>query len=730
MLNNHKLYRSNMRIIALSLVLMMIMLLPMSADADALFENGVTRAEFIAKISDYFEWPHPSEYNDVWKAPLKQFSDVKTTDTYGKQIETAYEEGIINGTGNSRFNPNEIITRQDAAVIFARAFHLTLTNKTGIFKDEASINSYAKVSVNTLVDLGYMSGESATVFGPKKVFTKAEMDSVFDKITLGTVSPVQALPKQTVEPYTAPRRFIKLYTPTDGAKIYYTKASSIEGWPAVEDPTTSSDEYVVAVNGHISELVGLRSGELVGPDNYVVYKAIAVKDGKVSPVQTFKWHLNRTMDGEFLFEQLKEKTATSPAVYEIFRNNESVRAMAWYMEGADSGIIFDALQTPESVKNLKTFIDENIATKPYISILGHEHGDHDAQIPNFINGGIDVYANKRGWAAIGTPGAFGAVVTTKEEQAKVKNVEEGMTFDLGGGTIFEVYALPGHANGNVALYDRQSGYLFSSDFYGCTRAGSADTVGISGVRADLLLSFVQQVYSKYTKDDSEVTALFTGHDESELSDNNLQLFEAALQQVIDNGEDGCTPSVRGSNNRTTMIGDMYQDGTNWIALELGGKMGDDKEYLSSSTDLSVVPYMSDPENAGLNYNAGGNVKYSVLSNIEIEGGELEGKTVQWAKDANEFQWNGETMTVNPSLENRFNPWSYNYTIKVPESNDSITIIPTTMSTNVKSIRLNGKNIEYRSSNIIPVSNGTVITLNVVAPDKVTTSTYTFTIDKY
>lgn len=723
-----------MRIIAL---IMIVFLLPSNALAKTPSPNGdkITKAEFIAIISDYFEWPHPTEYNDIWKAPLKQFNDVKTSDQYGKQIEVAYEEGIIAPDSNGNFNPNSGITRQDAAVILVKAFRIDTSDTETAFNDKDTISEEALGSVNALVELGYMDGRTSKLFMPNELIKKEEVNKVFNKITTSMVAPVQALPKQTTleidlseDLNIAPRRFVKLYTPTEGAKIYYTKVSSSEGWPEVEDPTTDSNEYVLSVNGHISELVGLRSGELDAPDNYVVYKAIAVKDGKVSPVQTFRWHLYRPMDGDFQYKQIKEKAATCPAVYEIFRDNESVRAMAWYIEGEESGIVFDALQTPVNVENLKDYIDENIATKPYISIIGHEHGDHDAQVPNFIEGGIDVYLNQRGWASVSKPG-FGGVVTTSEAQAKVKNVEEGMQFDLGGGTVFEVYALPGHANGNVALYDRQSGYLFSSDFYGCTRAGSADTVGISGVRADLLLSFVQQVYSKYTKDDSEVNALFTGHDESELSDNNLKLFEAALQQVIDNGEDGCTPSVRGSNNRTTMIGDMYKDGTNWIALELGGKMGDDREYLSSTNDLNALPYMSDPKNAGLNYNAGGHLKYSVLSNIEIKGGELVGKTVQWASDANPFQWAGQTITVNPSLENRFNPWSYDYTIIVPEKNNEITIIPTTMSTKVKTISIDGKKVDYRSENIVKVSDGTVITIDITAPDKVTSSTYTFTIEK-
>lgn len=702
-------------------LILIVMMLAIFTYAETPKGNEITKAEFIAKISDYFAWPHPTDYNDIWKAPLKQFNDVRTMDEYGKQIEVAYEEGIIKPDSKGNFNPDSGISRQDAAVILVKAFNLALSDTETTFDDRDNISEEALGSVNALVELGYMDGRTPKLFMPNELIKKEEVDKIFKKITTSMVAPVQALPKQMVIPGTleerniAPRRYIKLYTPTPGSQIYYEKASSSEGWPEVADPTTDSAEYVLERDGHISELVGKRSGELDAPDNYVVYKAIAAKDGKISPVQTFRWHLYRPMDGEFQYKQIREKTATSPAVYQIFRDNESVRAMAWYIEGQDKGIIFDALQTPADIKNLKTFIDENTATKPYISIIGHEHGDHDAQMPNFIYGGIDVYLNQRGWAAVGKPGGFGAVVTTPEAQAKVKNVEEGMQFDLGGGTVFEVYALPGHANGNVAIFDRQSGLLFSSDFYGCTRAGSADNVGVSGVKADLLLSFVQQVYSKYTKDGGKVEILFTGHDESPLGDNNLKIFEAALQQVIDKGEAGCTPSLRGNYSRVTTIGDMWKDGTNWISLSIGGTLGDDYEYLTHNDEI--------------NYNSeNGFMKYSVLSNIEIKGGDLVGTTVEWA-DPVTFTWQGKEITVNNSLPNRFDPWTYEYTINVPKNNNEITIIPTTMSTKVKFIRINGKKVDYRSENTVKVSDGTVITIDITALDKVTTSTYTFTVDK-
>ena len=204
-----------------------------------------------------------------------------------------------------------------------------------------------------------------------------------------------------------------------------------------------------------------------------------------------------------------------------------------------------------------------------------------------------------------------------------------------------------------------------------------------------------------------------------MGDINLKLFEQALQQVVDNGEAGCSPTLRGNNDapnsRTTLVGDMWKDGTRWIALKLAGVMGDATEYLTSSP---------------VNYNGrDGYLKYSVLSNIEIEGGSLVGTTVAWQATPPPFTWAGSEKSVPNSLPNKFDPWTFNYAIKVPQASRSITIVPVSMSTKIKSMTLNGKAIGSRSSNTVTVSSGTVITITVVAPDGATTSTYTFTVTR-
>ncbi len=666
-------------------------------------DRVMSRAEFIARIVDYFQWPHPSEYNDVWKAPLKPISDVRAGAPYAKQIETALDFGVVSLDSNGNFRPDSPISRQEAAALLAKVFMLSEeTDGLWPYIDRNEISRENYKAVSALAGPGYMRGRSASLFKPNEPLTLNEFESTFSAITQSVVAPVQAVPNTNS---IAPRRYVKLWTPTPGATIYFTSDGS--------NPTDKSPIYTVATNGHINEM--LSTQQL--PERDVVYKAFAAKPNmKASPVRTFTWHLYRPKIAEFNHRLLIEKSATRPAVFQIWCDAESVRAMAYYIEGQERGVCFDALQTPPEQANLKEYIEKNMATKPFSLVIGHEHGDHDAQLMNFLKTGLDVYANNRGWSTLATAGTFPAIVSDPADQAKIKNIDEGDILRLGGCDLY-VYALPGHANGNVILQDKVNGLIFSSDIYGCTRAGSADNVNVAGAKVDVLLSLAQQVHSAYYKNNGKVQLLFTGHDETPLNaEAHLTRFEQALQKAIDYGESGCSPTLRGKNDapgsRTVIIGDMWKDNTEWISLKIGGVMGDNYEYLSTTP---------------INYNGNGFMKYAVLSNLDIEGGELEGVSVEWAKPTAPFQWAGKTTTVANALAGKFYPWTYSYTIRAKPGVDTITIKPTAMSNRITMMLFNGIRVENRASLTIPATDGYTCTLKIIAPDTLTTATYTLTV---
>lgn len=727
--------------------------------------DRLSRAEFVAKVSDHFSWYHASGYNDVWKVPLRTFADVQASDPYGKQIENAYEENVIAPDASGKFHPQQDMTREDAAVILVKAFFLQTpadTTAVDAFNDAGAIAAAAKSSVATLVAAGYMPGRPGNRFAPKAAITPAEAQAVIDAIGASATAVVQAMPKQAAAHLTilpdgagsagaggvvddaivnqlladknySPRRFIHLATPTPGATIYYTTDGS--------DPRTSATRrvYDEAATGHIQELVGERSGAK-GPQPYrlVTWKTVAVKNGlAASPVRTFKWNLVRpwqSVYGSIVIEPGNFDPAQgpiTPKVTRLYSDYESVRANSWLIEGPQSAILFDALQTAwnSADQTEGTLVDKvrTLTSKPLKLVVGHAHGDHMAQTQNFLNAGVPVYANQRSWNSLA------GVLATRDNIKQINNVDEGSHFDLGTTAVplkLDVYAPPGHENSLVMLHHKESGFVFSTDFYGCTRMGTADNVNVAGAREDLLLSLLMQVHASYRSGGGKVTKLFTGHDEVPLPLSRLEMFLQLFHNIVDEQEAANSPTLRNSDPpraRTTLIGNMFTDLYNWAAINIGGTFGTTPyTYLSAPNAVTS----SHPTIDYTQPNA--HLKYGVLGNIELAGATLVGTTVTWAAPNTQVTLSDGTRwpatgPVPNSLPNKFNPWVFGYTVKVPAGTTSIGVAPVPLSNKVTRIAVNGTSILKGASVQVPVANGTVIVIQVTAPDGITTETYTLSV---
>lgn len=119
-------------------------------------------------------------------------------------LETAARAGIITGRTEGFFSPNMPISRQDAAVMIARALKLKLSLndqklKDGLVKsfiDSGKIDYYALPAVQAVTKAKIMSGSSVTLPGAKKPSYNFNPDSNMTRAEAGKIA-VELLKKST-----------------------------------------------------------------------------------------------------------------------------------------------------------------------------------------------------------------------------------------------------------------------------------------------------------------------------------------------------------------------------------------------------------------------------------------------------------------------------------------------------------------------------------------------------
>ena len=766
------------RLLALVLAITMVTLM-----APMAFAATISRGEFIAEITKFFGWPHYDEYHDFWKDDQKTFSDIRGHQ-FQRAIETALEEGVVGPRDRpgvttvtdergvlptaldvvGAFNPNGNLTREDAAIMLARAYKLDISNIAHGFGDDGAFSgNEARGSVKALADLG-LFGAVAGNFNPAAAIDNTEALNLFTAMKNGVAAPVYFVPRPTTR-YAA-RRNIRLYTANSEAEIYVSRNlngalnSAIGGRAEPADVVKSADvrysEYHNTDNDSMRGFLGYDIGNTTGLNNerkYPVVKAIAVDTSKTlkpeSAQTRAEWNLFRParspFDHELIFAK-GELGVNSPAVYRLFHRSDGVQAMAWYIEGSQYAVVNDALNQNRANTDAGNYLNLRDYVLTYLAnptikadpvrrlhlVVGHDNGDHTAQVYAFADAGHLVYGSRRYNPSAVPPN-------------QLIHAVNGDTIDLGD-SVLTVYELPGHSATSIILQDKVSGMIFGSDVYGCTRAGSVDDVGISNLRSDLFLSIIQQIHAMMRKDGG-TTWVSTGHNEDLLPGSYLDIFEEVFQLIVDRPMTEIShPTYRqvraGANARSVTLGSTYPNppdgkfpapiGTNMAITQMPAvgeatpvwPLPDFRQYRGRSQWITIqlgnTPPLSSPQpwnNVELNYNTTGSGAYSQLSNIQFEGAELVGVDVLFASgDIN-------------ALHNMFDPWTYDYTIKVPHGTKSIKVIATPFSTKATSLRLNGKEVARKSENVVNVSDGTVITIDVVAGDGVTASKYTFTVSK-
>lgn len=108
------------------------------------------------------------------------FNDVSESDWYYNAVSVASQLGIVSGYGDGNFGPNELISRQDMAVMTYRTAKnimnksLEPVNAGVTFADSNAIADYAFEAVMTLQKAGIINGVTDTEFAPLANATRAQ----------------------------------------------------------------------------------------------------------------------------------------------------------------------------------------------------------------------------------------------------------------------------------------------------------------------------------------------------------------------------------------------------------------------------------------------------------------------------------------------------------------------------------------------------------------------------
>ena len=146
---------------------------------------AVTRGEFITMLAHIL---CPEGIPD--SIPDSGFTDVPQSEFYARPVAWGYAAGLVSGTSEDSFSPEDKIRREDMALIILRAEDLPALQDYPFveagrqFCDDDQISSYAREAIATLQRQGLLSGDTFGRVNPKQSLTRAEAAAVLSHIQM------------------------------------------------------------------------------------------------------------------------------------------------------------------------------------------------------------------------------------------------------------------------------------------------------------------------------------------------------------------------------------------------------------------------------------------------------------------------------------------------------------------------------------------------------------------
>ncbi len=133
-------------------------------------ESTITRAELAVMLNRYLKYTETAE---------NTYKDLEDDAWYTEAILCLAKAGLMQGDGEYQ-RPEDPVTRQEAAVLFARAFGLKESEAALKYGDRNQIATWAKGFVAVMSAQGYLQGDDQGNFRPLDKLTRAQAVTILN----------------------------------------------------------------------------------------------------------------------------------------------------------------------------------------------------------------------------------------------------------------------------------------------------------------------------------------------------------------------------------------------------------------------------------------------------------------------------------------------------------------------------------------------------------------------
>ena len=119
---------------------------------------------------------------------VQNFKDVKATDWFADAVKWAQSQGLIKGYEDGTFKANNLVTRQELAIIverFLKAHGITMDEiKELSYKDLDTLPAWSKDAIIAMAKIGLVEGQTEEMYNPASQFTREELAVMLEKIII------------------------------------------------------------------------------------------------------------------------------------------------------------------------------------------------------------------------------------------------------------------------------------------------------------------------------------------------------------------------------------------------------------------------------------------------------------------------------------------------------------------------------------------------------------------